>query len=62
MVTSESGHSDVVKLLLQAGADIGLQFKVSVRVYYLSFMGTRLLKRHSLRVVETYINTTTVSL
>ena len=61
-MASFEGHSDVVKLLLEAGADIGLQFKVSVRVFLLSFMGTRILKRHSLRVVETYINTTTLSL
>ena len=33
-MASFKGHSDVVKLLLEAGADIGLQFKVSVRVFY----------------------------
>ena len=30
MIASYRGHSDIVKLLLEAGADVGLQLKVYV--------------------------------
>ena len=32
MVASQSGHSEVVKLLVEAGADVDVQFEVSVSV------------------------------
>ena len=33
IVASVKGHSDVVQLLLEAGTDVDVQFKVSIRVY-----------------------------
>ena len=32
IIASFKGHSDIVKLLLEAGADVDVQFKVSVNV------------------------------